>query len=50
MQQILAHLSFGESVGGLTEVPGQLPHLLDVSFLGPLGAAAQDQFLNELLA
>ena len=50
MQQVLAHLIIGELVGRLAEMSGQLIDLLDVSFLGPRGAAAQDQFLDELLA
>src|SRR5690606_18914761 len=50
MKQILTHLFIGKLVGRLTIELGQLIDLLDVSFLSPLSAAAQDQFLDELLA
>jgi hypothetical protein len=50
MEQILAHLLVGELIRRLAEMFGQLIDLLDVCFLSPRGATAQDQFLNELLA
>ena len=50
MQQVRAHLFVGQLVRWLAKESGQLIDLLNVSFLRPLGATAQDQFLDELLA
>lgn len=50
MQQVRAHLLMGELVRRLAEIFGQLIDLLEVSFLRALRTAAQDQFLDELLA
>ena len=50
MQEILAHLLVAELIRGLAKELRQLIDLLHVGFLRPLRAAAQDEFLKELLA
>ena len=50
IDQVLPHLLFGDLVGRLAEVCGELPDGTEVSLLGPLGEAGQLEVLVHALA
>ena len=50
VEQVLPQFVFGDPVGGLAEVCGQLPDSAEVSLLRPLGEAGELQILVHSMA